>query len=185
MRAMISALVAGAIGITTLVPSMSAAESRCDIRLFVFSRNSANVVGSADYNAYACRAVLPDGTHVVADGPYDFRLITPGSDIISVRYAEDDVPGTPGAIRARLSGLGMRNKLIFLGRSDASLTGDGSSYVYDGPDITIDPQAQGCLKVDAWHEVKKKVKVRKKVVKRSITVFRVSTTYHTFDTVSC
>jgi hypothetical protein len=166
------------------VPLDAGAESRCDVRLFVFSRNSLSV-GSADYNAYGCRAVLPDGTHIVADGPYDLRLINPSSDIISVRYANDDVPRRPESIRARLNGLGMRNRTIYLTRQDISLAQDGSSHAYDSGDISIDPNQQGCLDVDAWYSVTTKIKRRGKTIKKTVTLFSASTTYHTVDTVSC
>lgn len=185
MRTPIVILAAGAVLATALASVDAAAQSRCDEPLYVFSRNSSNLIGSVDHNGIACRAVLPDGTHVVSDGPYDLRLINPSSDIISIRYADDDVPRRPEAIRARLNGLGFRNRTVYLTRTDITLDGSGDAYAYDSGDIFIDPNEQGCLDVDAWHAVTLKKKKRGKVVKRSLTVFRASTTYHTIDTVSC
>lgn len=184
MRKSVSILALSAVLTAALSAGEGSAQSRCDEPLYVFSRNSANLVGSIDSNGFACRAVLPDGTHVISDGPYDLRLINPGSDIITIRYA-DDVPRRPQAIRARLNGLGLRNRIVFLTRVDISLDDSGGAYAYDGPEITIDSSQQGCLDVEAWHAILVKAKKRGKTVKRTVTLFRATTTYHTIDTVSC
>jgi hypothetical protein len=181
MRRTISAVLAlSALATIASVSWGGAAESRCDTDLVVFSGET-----RSNLNAVPCiPANIVPAAAVIADGPVDFRLIWPGSEFMQVRYAADDVPGTPSSVRARVSGLGL-NRVIFLGRADADPTGTDPSYVYDGPPISIDPNAQGCVKVDAWHQKKVKSRHHGRVITRWIRVWEASTTYHTVDTVAC
>jgi hypothetical protein len=138
--------------VAAVMPPGARADSRCDSKLVVFSRNSTNIAGSVNWNALACMpGVAVAEAKAIADGPADFRLITPNSDTIRVRYAED-VQFEPRAIKATLDGLGFDRRVILLARADLSLpTDEGPSWVYDGPQLSIAPDASGCLTVRATY----------------------------------
>lgn len=190
MRKLISTILATAVlASIAFVPGGAGAEGRCDSSLVVFSRSSQNV-GSLNWNAIPCTpgaifTGMADTMNQAADGPVDFRMINPNSDLIRVRYAADDIPRTPNLIRGKVNGLGFKNEKFFLARSDADLLGNEPSWVYDGPELDLDPQQQGCLKVKAWYSVKKRVKKNGEWVKKRVTIWSAKTTYHTVDTVSC
>lgn len=186
MRRAISTMLSFAVLATLAVPGGAGAESRCDADLVVFSRNSNNLIGSVNWNGVACiPGVFAPAAKAVADQAIDFRLINPNSDRIRAVYVADDVPRQPSVIRLRFDGLGMSNKRVFAARTDLDDTGAFPDYGYEGPELTIDPQAQGCLKVDAWYSVKRKVKRGGTTVTRWVKIWSDTTTYHTIDTVAC
>jgi len=157
-------------------PVGAPAASRCDSQLVVFSRNSGNLVGSVNWNGVICFPGnnVVEESKAVADGPVDFRLINPQSDLLQIRYA-DNIKGRPAFAKAKLNGLGYANRIVILSRNDADLTGEEPSWVYDSGDLALDPAASGCLTVKAWYTKKKNG--------RTIKVSLGKTAYHTFDNV--
>lgn len=175
-----SLLLLAAVSASALAQFGAGAATRCS-RLIVFSWNSAAPAGG-DTNALLCGSAPG---RVVADGPVDFRFINPNSDEISIRYAEDDIPGKPESIKVRVNGLGINNRVVYLTRTDRNLTGNDPSWVYDSGTLSINPSAQGCLTVKAWHSVKKRVKHHGRVTVKLVKVWGASNAYHTIDTLSC
>lgn len=184
MRRLTTSLLAISVALTVSSISWgSAAESRCE-GLSILSRNSANVL-SFNPGATPCAAdFLVEESRALADGPVDFRLIVPNSDLILVRYI-DPIPRTPSSVSLVLNGLGFRNKRVSLVRVDVDDTGVNPSYIYESGEIPIDPSAQGCLTADARYTVKKRVKHHGKARVKTITLWRATAAYHTFDTVAC
>ena len=156
-----------------LVPPGAQARSRCTSDLVVFSRSELNPI-AFNSNALACMPGMigPEG-YALADGPADFRMLNPMSDTITVRYARD-VKGKPSLIMVVLNGLGSSRYKTYAARTDVSIAGDGSEWGYDSPDLSIAPDAAGCLKVRAYSFKETKSG-------RMIKVLDETVTYHTYD----
>lgn len=178
MRRLISSLVALALAGVGLASGGAGAASRCDPHVVVFSRSSDNVIGSVNWNGVVCipSAFAPE-TAAVADGPIDFRLINPGSDLIAVRYTED-VRFDPPMIKAKLNGLGFDDHVVSLPLQNIALPGEEPVWAYESGDISIDPAASGCLNVKVSYTHKKK---RADGTIKRIKVLNERTQYHTYD----
>lgn len=120
-----------AITLPALAPLAGA--GNCDSSTLVFSYNSASP-GSIATHGIICLTV-GDLSDV-----YDTRIINPGSDEISIRYAEA-VGET--FLFATLNGLGYEDEVVRL--DPVTLIGGGK--VYDSTRLAIDPALSGTLEV--------------------------------------